>query len=102
MDYAPNLSDFYDDADQVKIRTQITADNARSRHDDWDATVTGHKWTEEQKQEVEFHEGDAAELAYTIAKDASTVSAEQLYDGDGGPAPEPADPDSPEALYDGK
>ena len=98
MDYTPNLSDFYDDADQVKIRTQITADNARSRHDDWDATVTGHKWTEEQKQEVEFHEGDAAEFAYNLAKEASTLTAEQIYDADAPPATAP-EKGSAEDIY---
>ena len=96
-----NPGDYFTDDEAVKVRTHYQIESARLRHDDWDERLNSHKWTNEQTTQVETHEGDAAEFAYNLAKDASTVSAEQLYDGDGGPAPEPADPDSPEAIYDG-
>lgn len=97
-----NPSDhFLYEEDKTKARTYYQIESARLRHDDWDDVINNCKWTDKQTTQVETYEGDAAELAYDLAKDASIPTAEEIYDGDGGPAPEPADPNSPEALYDG-
>ena len=99
--FNPRDNFYFTDEEAVKVRTHYQIESARLRHDDWDDVVNNHKWTDEQTTEVETYEGDAAQLAYDVAKEASTPTAEEMYDGPG-PAPEPADPNSPEAIYDGK
>ena len=89
---------YFTDDEAAKVRTYYQVEAARSRNEDWDPVVNGHKWTDGQIEQVETYEGDAAQLAYDLAKEALTPTAEEIYDSDAPPVTAP-EPGSAEDLY---
>jgi hypothetical protein len=68
------------------LYTQISTENARARHPDWDQAVTNHAWTAAQIEEVNAHQGDQAEFIYRLAKENAwkPVPDEEIFGDDGG------------------
>ena len=67
----------YTDDQIAEMHVAHSQEMARARHKDYDDTVNGFTYNAEQNQDI-FANGDPAERAYQIAKEAQTHKPEPL------------------------
>ena len=94
------LNDYYTDDEQRDVIMNLSENLARTRHEDYDAVVRDFNYSDEQVEDYLSGKVDPAERAYQIAKEASRLSAEDIFDRNAESA-EP-DPNSLDAIFDGK
>ena len=97
-----NLGDFLSEKDVLQHDYAVLEECAARRHVDYDEVIDAfkskHQITKEQAESILTDDVDPAEAYYQMAKASMTKSAEELYNGDGGPASE-SEPGSAEDIY---